>query len=187
MLETDDVPEGKNAEVVRTQEALERLTPSQFEALAACLLEAEGKDTFVTPQTSDAGIDVVGISGAEVWCVQVKHAERRRNRVDKDAANEAQLGATHYRDDIVPKSLSKRTWKTAVLTNGKISRHLRTDAERAGVELIEGAALLRRVQRAGINLSDVFRADAARAGSTRGAQGGSRGALFVRGCALVIS
>jgi len=167
VLETDGPSQAPRSEPVNTSGALERLTPAHFEALAGSLLEAEGMDVFITPQAGDAGLDVIAISDTEVWCVQVKHAARRRNRVDDDAANQARLGSTHYRDNILPKTLSARTWKTAVVSNGGVSRRLRSDAEKTGVELIDEGALLSRLRRAGVTLADVYRKDGERSPSIK--------------------
>ena len=167
VLEGEGPGEGQGAELIDSAEAIEKLSPQQFESLVACLFAAEGNEAFVTPQSADDGLDVIAISDAEVWCIQAKHTSRRRTKIVETAVNEARLGATHYRENTLPRSLGSRTWKTAVVTNGSARGRLKSDAEKTGVVLLDGGGLLSRVRSAGVSLSDVYGMETRRASSMR--------------------
>lgn len=154
-LAGSDRPDGQQ---VLGREDIERLAPSQFEALVACLYAQEGCRTILTSVSNDGGADVVAINQHEVVLVQAKHSSR--GIPVTDSAIEDLLGA----QDIYQPRLDRKLRLHAV-TNSTFDAAAKARASRSGIILREGAALLTSVRDARLNLGDVVGQESRRAQS----------------------
>lgn len=112
------------------------LSPIEFEALVAAMLEAEGYTAVLTPHSNDRGVDIVGVNVAEVIFVQCKHAQDGRS-FDRVAIDEVTGGETYYTRHLLPSGLQGHRPRLAVATNGEADSRAHRDAEQRGVHLIK--------------------------------------------------
>jgi hypothetical protein len=138
------------------------LSPTEFEALVAAMLEAEGYTAVLTPRSNDRGIDVVGVRAAEVLFVQCKHAQDGRSFY-RVAIDEVTGGETYYTRNILPSGLLGHKPFLAVAANGKADPQACRDAEQRGVCLITGRTLLRRLANARVTRPILDRVEGQRA------------------------
>jgi HJR/Mrr/RecB family endonuclease len=123
------------------------LTPAEFEALVAAMLEAEGYTAVLTPYSNDRGIDIVGISVAEILFVQCKHAQDGRT-FDRAAIDEVVGGESYYTYNFFPPGLRGRVPHLMVAANGEADSQARRDAEQRGVTLSTWQSFLKRIAKA---------------------------------------
>jgi hypothetical protein len=155
---------GETTEVssITTPQAVSALSPTEFEALVAAMLEAEGYTAVLTPRSNDRGIDVVGVRAAEVLFVQCKHAQDGRSFY-RVAIDEVTGGETYYTRNILPSGLLGHKPFLAVAANGKADPQACRDAEQRGVRLITGRTLLRRLANARVTRPILDRVEGQRA------------------------
>ena len=111
------------------------------------MLETEGYTVMLTPYSNDRGIDVVGISAAEILFVQCKHAQDGRT-FDRAAIDEVVGGETYYTYKFFPPGFRGRVPRLMVAANGEADSQARRDAEQRGVTLTTGQSLLKRIAKA---------------------------------------
>lgn len=141
------VSETTNIPSISTPQGVAALTPVEFEALVAAMLEKEGYTVVLTPYSNDRGIDIVGISAAEILFVQCKHAQDSRT-FDRSAIDEVVGGETYYTYKLFPPGLRERVPRLMVAANGEADSQARRDAEQRGVALTTGQSLLKRIANA---------------------------------------
>jgi len=141
------VSETTNISSISTPQAVAALTPVEFEALMAAMLEKEGYTVVLTPYSNDRGIDIVGISAAEILFVQCKHAQDGRT-FDRAAIDEVVGGETYYTYNFFPPGFRGRVPCLMVAANGEADSQTRRDAEQRGVILSTGQSLLKRIANA---------------------------------------
>lgn len=139
--EAVDVP------AIVTPQAVSALSPMEFEALVAAMLEAEGYTAVLTPRSNDRGIDVVGVGAAEVFFVQCKHAQDGR-AFDRNAIDEVTNGETYYTPHLLPHKLLGRRPRLMVAANGEADSRTCQDADQRGVHLVTGHSLFKRLEKA---------------------------------------
>jgi SNF2 family DNA or RNA helicase len=136
-----------NLPSISTPQAVASLTPVEFEALVAAMLETEGYTAVLTPYSNDRGIDVVGIGATEILFVQCKHAQDGRT-FDRAAIDEVVGGETYYTYNFFPSGLRGRGPRLMVAANSEADFQARRDAEQRGVTLTTGQSLLKRIANA---------------------------------------
>jgi hypothetical protein len=151
-----------DAPAIMTPQAVSALSPTEFEALVAAVLEAEGYDTVLTPRSNDRGIDIMGVNAAEMLFVQCKHAQDGRS-FDRIAIDEVTGGETYYAYNILPPWLRGHRPRLVVAANGEADSRARRDAQQRGVHLITGRSLLKRLASARVTRTVLDRVEGQRA------------------------
>lgn len=145
--ETEAVNEAGTVPPIDTPRMVAALSPFEFEALVAAMLEAEGYKTILTPYANDRGIDVIGIRKTDVLFVQCKHSQDGRS-FERAAIDEVAYGETYYTPHILPGALRKRRPRLAVAANGEADSRSYREGELRGVELFTGRSLFQRLTNA---------------------------------------
>lgn len=135
-----------------------RLSPSDFEALVACLYEALGYQTVLTCQSNDGGADVVAVGASESLLIQVKHSAVGLP-VGPAAVEDLLAGHTVYQN------AACRPFRMAVVSNARMSPECVRRANECGVELIDGAELSKRFTASPVSLGEIVVRAAQRARS----------------------
>lgn len=130
-----------------TPQMVAALSPSEFEALVAAMLEAEGYKTILTPYANDRGIDVIGIRKTEVLFIQCKHSQDGRS-FERVAIDEVAYGETYYTLHLLPGALRERRPRLTVVANGEADSRAHREAELRGVQLFTGRSLFQRLTKA---------------------------------------
>src|ERR1700727_537317 len=106
-----------------------------FEALVACVLEAEGHKTILTARSNDHGADALGFREGELWLVQAKHT-KKDGFVGSIAMADLMAAAMSYS---APLSYSVHL---LAVTNGNFSEDTRSEAARNGIKLLDRHRLM---------------------------------------------
>jgi superfamily II DNA or RNA helicase len=162
VLEAKAVGGATTSTRIEGADAIARLSPDRFEALVAAWFEREGHHTCLTPYAGDAGVDVLAINDKDVLCIQVKHVARSGNKLDESAVAQARNGASHYGASILPAPLERRRRRVVVVSNGRASRALESEARKYGVEFIGGGEFVRRLGATVVTTADLVKAEAER-------------------------
>lgn len=134
-----------------TSENVERLTPQLFEALAAVLWERQGYRCRLTPVSSDAGVDVIGIRGNEGVLIQCKSSPNPDRSLGWDAIKEV-VGGTA----VVQEQFPTVRFSRIGLTNQRFNKNAHDRARANDVELVERDALVRLIIQHPLDLSDLL-------------------------------
>jgi len=108
---------------------IDRLSPSDFEALVACLYDADGFGTVLTCQSNDAGADVVAVKEREAWLLQAKHSSANVP-VTREAVDDVLAAQTVYQNAL------GRSFRLAVISNSRYSSECVERARDCGVVLL---------------------------------------------------
>ena len=141
--------------------ALERLTWAEFECATAILLRKDFKNLFVTPKTSDRGIDIVGISEKEVVLIQCKYSNQAKE-FDSTALNELNDGLDYYRAHVLPKTLKRLPLRLILVTTGKSSRALDKEARSKGIEVLDRAYVKKKYDETAVSREEIHRIESSR-------------------------
>jgi HJR/Mrr/RecB family endonuclease len=142
--------------MVLDQKGLQQLSPSDFEALVACLYRHKQYRAVLTSRSSDGGADVVAVKPEEVILVQAKHSSKS-NAVTPLALGDI-IGAQSIYQTKVPRRL-----RLHVVTNAHFDAACAMQAGQHGITLIDGTRLRTMIDAAGTTLGDIAAANAARA------------------------
>lgn len=152
---------------IEFQDALNKLAPSQFECLAAVVLERfDCEEVFRTPQSHDQGVDAFGyrhvvpalsraVTHKFVWIAQAKHYVHSAvsTNVVRELVGTGELLVSRVFSTVDEryKDLELKPWAPSavlLLTTHEVPSTVRRTASRAGVFVMESS-----------DLFDVFRAD----------------------------
>lgn len=142
---------------------LQLLSPTLFEALIAEIYHREGFQVVLTPLAHDRGIDVVAYRDHALVLIQCKHTSTNR-QVGPEGLSEVINGAEYYLSTIVPSTLRNCSLQRVLVTNGQFDSETHGGARNAEVELIAGAGLKQRIEKAQIMFHEIGQREALRAG-----------------------
>jgi restriction endonuclease Mrr len=147
----DDAAEGvAGAPVTPLKEAeIARLDPYQFEALVACLYDAQGYRTVLTPKAGDGGADVIAVRGGNWVLIQAKHS-RSAHAQHEDVVTDTVAAGEIYTPQLGPGA------SLVVVTNTAFTGSATSAAHRCGVTLLTGRELADQVNRHGVTLGGVY-------------------------------
>jgi len=143
---------------VLDHKAIQQLSPSDFEALVACLYRHKDYRVVLTSRSSDGGADVVAVNPDEVILIQTKHSTKS-NPVTTPALGDV-LGALN----IYQTKISRRL-RLQVVTNAHFDTACATQARQHGITLIDATQLRTMIDAAGTTLGDIAATNAGRATS----------------------
>jgi hypothetical protein len=132
-----------------TSEMVDGLPHHLFEALVACLLEAEGYKTILTARSNDHGADALGFGEGELWLVQAKHT-KKDTLIGSVAMADLMAASMSY-----SKPLACSLHLLAV-TNGNFSEETRNEAERNGIKLLDRHKLMARLRSSPVSMGTVY-------------------------------
>jgi len=132
-----------------TLDKLERMKGQMFEALAAALWQKQGYETYLTPGSGDAGVDVVGIRGREGVLIQCK-SSTSDVPLGWQAARDVKGGADIYAD-------RHPTVKFTLigLTNKRFNASAHTRSRKSGVILMGQADLWRLIEKYPLGMNEI--------------------------------
>ena len=119
-----------------TMETIDRYTPDMFEATIALLWQKQGYRCRLTPRTSDAGIDVIGLGPDSDVLIQCKTSSLPDRDLGWDAIKEVVGGSAIYEEQYPTARFRK-----LCIINQKFNANARDRARANNVELVERAAL----------------------------------------------
>jgi hypothetical protein len=137
---------------------IQQLSPSDFEALVACLYRHNEYRVVLTSRSSDGGADVVAVNPDEVILIQTKHSTKS-NPVTTPALGDV-LGAQNIYQTKIPRRL-----RLHVVTNAHFDNACATQARQHGITLIDATKLRTMIDAAGTTLGDIAATNAERATS----------------------
>jgi superfamily II DNA or RNA helicase len=143
---------------VLDHKGIQQLSPSDFEALVACLYRHKRYQVVLTSLSSDGGADVVAVRPEEVILIQTKHSTKS-NPVPPTAVHDI-LGAQNIYQTKIP-----RTLRLHVVTNAHFDTACATQARQHGITLIDATQLRTMISAAGTTLGDIAATNAGRATS----------------------
>jgi HJR/Mrr/RecB family endonuclease len=130
-------------------ESIDNMPHHLFEALVACVLEAEGHKTILTARSNDHGADALGFREGELWLVQAKHT-KKDGFVGSIAMADLMAAAMSYS---APLSYSVHL---LAVTNGNFSEDTRSEAARNGIKLLDRHRLMTQVRSSSITMGMVY-------------------------------
>jgi hypothetical protein len=132
-----------------TSEMVDNLPHHLFEALVACLLEAEGYKTILTARSNDHGADALGFREGELWLIQAKHT-KKDTLIGSVAMADLMAAAMSYSKPLV------YSLHLLAVTNGNFSEETRNEAERNGIKLLDRHKLMARLRSSSISMGTVY-------------------------------
>lgn len=129
---------------------VDRLSPSDFEALIATLFEAMGHVSVLTAAGNDGGADVVAFRNGEMTLVQVKHSHSGVH-VGTGAIGDL-VGASNTYNVALRHSV-----RMTIVTNTKLAFDAGSECSGIGIDVITRVELARYLRQFLILLSDVLR------------------------------
>lgn len=132
-----------------TSEIVDKLPHHLFEALVACLLEAQGYKTILTSRSNDHGADALGFREGELWLIQAKHT-RKDTLIGTVAMADLMAAAMSYSKPLV------YSLHLLAVTNGNFSLETRNEAERNGIELLDRHRLMNRLRSSPVSMGSVY-------------------------------
>ncbi len=137
---------------------IQQLSPSDFEALVACVYRHREYRVVLTSRSSVGGADVVAIRPEEVILIQTKHSTQS-NPVTPGAVGDI-IGAQNiYQTQI------SRPIRLHIVTNVHFDTASATQARQYGITLIDATQIRTMVDAAGTTLGDIAAINAERASS----------------------
>jgi SNF2-related domain/Restriction endonuclease/Helicase conserved C-terminal domain len=119
-----------------TPATIERCTPQLFEAIIAALWQKQGYRCHLTPKSSDAGVDVVGLGISGGVLMQCKTSSNSDRRLGWDAIKDV-VGGTAIYEEQFPTA----RFRQLCVTNQRFNMNAHSRARANNVELIEQAML----------------------------------------------
>ncbi|MCP4345512.1 MAG: DEAD/DEAH box helicase family protein [Desulfobacterales bacterium] len=113
-------PKDKPEEYPLKTEELDRFEPHFFEAAVAAVFKKKGFRVILTPNSNDKGADVVAMSDAENFLIQVKQS---KNPINDKAVGEILKAKGYY------ESKYKKKFSLMVATNNELNSNARVMAE----------------------------------------------------------
>jgi hypothetical protein len=141
-----------------TSEMVDELPHHLFEALVACLLEAEGYQTILTARSNDHGADALGFRQRELWLIQAKHT-KKDSLVGSVAMADLMAASMSY-----SRPLAYSLHLLAV-TNGNFSEETGREGERNGIKLLDRHKLMGRLRSSPVSMGAVYARETERCGS----------------------
>lgn len=132
---------------------LKELTPKLFEAYVAALYNKMGYKVYLTPLSSDRGVDVVAINGRESFIIQAKQS----NSILGNGAIQEVTGAKTYYDQQF-----KENFKKVVFTNNFLGDGARVLADSNEIRVIDNESLSNLLIKFPINIQEVYKCESQR-------------------------
>jgi Restriction endonuclease/Helicase conserved C-terminal domain len=130
-------------------EVVDSLPHHLFEALVACLLEADGYQTILTSRSNDHGADALGFRDGELWLVQAKHTKRDA-LIGSVAMADLMAAQLSYSAPLAYSS------NLLAITNGSFSEETRKEAERNGIRLLDRHKLMAQLRSLPVTMGAVY-------------------------------
>lgn len=125
---------------------LDNLTSNLFEAAIAAIFENQGFEVYLTPYSSDKGVDIVIISESKNYLIQVKQT---RSLVGRDAIQEVFTAKNYYENKF------GKSFHLKVITNNGYSSTANLLGGSNSVELLDRKYLEDQLKNINITLRDV--------------------------------
>jgi hypothetical protein len=132
-----------------SSEIVDSLPHHLFEALVACLLEAEGYKTILTARSNDHGADALGFRESELWLIQAKHTKKDA-LIGSVAMADLMAASMSYSKPLV------YSLHLLAVTNGNFSEETRNEAERNGIKLLDRHKLMARLRSSPVSMGAVY-------------------------------
>jgi hypothetical protein len=145
--ETEDVP------LVRP-DALAQLSADEFECVIASLLSKMNFRVFLTPFSSDGGVDVVALNDDQLLFVECKHLSGT-GTISLEAVNQLLDGYDYYSHNIIPTHLRNKGSKLILVTNKSFDNNAKIVSKDREVELWSFTNLSKMLNNYTISVLDV--------------------------------
>ena len=167
----DLIGEKKEARIARPlTEGEVRLLPwDRFESLIALVEEKKSRESILTPRSGDYGIDVISISGNQVWLIQCKHTNWDAF-VDNDVIDEMRNAFDNYRWHWLGRMSPKFVLKPLLVTNGKLTKTFVAQAKIHDIQVISGNDLWKILMTTPCSLAEIEIKESQRMASMRAVQ-----------------
>ena len=96
--------------------SLPQLSPDEFECLVAALLEKMNYQVFLTPLSSDGGLDIVALRNDQLCFLECKHLISR-GKISYEAVNQLLDGYEYYLTNVIGGHLKNKNVKLILSTN----------------------------------------------------------------------
>lgn len=148
-----------------------RLLPyDRFEALIALIEEKRGKKSVLTPRSLDYGIDVISISGNQVFLIQCKHTNWDAV-FDNEVIAETINALENYRGRWLREIANRgNSLIPALVTNGKLTKTAIAQANTYDIQVITGNDLWKLLEQTPCSLAEVEMMETRRMANMRDVQ-----------------